>query len=49
MLILKVYSIFVMVALLINIINESEDRAVVIASCIVFIPIIITLIYGGVC
>lgn len=49
MLILRVYSIFVIVALLINIINKSEDRDVTIASCVVFTPILITLIYGGVC
>ena len=50
MLMLKVYSIFVVVMMLVGIINmEHEDKAAKVATVAILIPVLITLIYGGVC
>ena len=50
MLLLKIYSIFVMVMFLISLINaEHEDKVIQMVSFIIFLPVLITLIYGGVC
>lgn len=50
MLVLKIYSIFVITMLLIGVANsKNEDRAAIIAACVILTPVLITLIYGGAC
>lgn len=50
MLMLKVYSIFVIVMMLVGITNmEYEDKAAKVATVAILIPVLITLVYGGVC
>ena len=50
MLLLKIYSIFVMVLILVGVANmEYEDKAAKVGTVAILIPVLITLIYGGVC
>ena len=53
MLALRVYSIFIIVMLLIGVANmvgdKKEDKAAAAIIYLSFIPVLITLIYGGVC